>query len=263
MTLAQASTDSIRCRFETAAHQPLPQHFRARLFELLRREEGAADFEAIVGFRLLARNANHLTPTERGALRAWLNREGKAIRIFNDFHECLGYLALAMPLRPQEIDWLVARLSPYSWLPRQAVTYRGETITSASDEEAAVALARANQRQSLEREVIDRLLTIAAHRTDLQERPAMLRGLGFAQERLDRAIVERLSSQKTSAVMRRLYVDIAVEQLRVMPSDDRARILSNLFQRWQRSRAPELRLALGEIIGGVIAHVPAVPACCG
>lgn len=242
-----------RLLFETAAHQPLPQHFRARIFELLRREEGAADFEAIEGFRLLTRNASHLTSVERSALRTWLNREGEANRTLSHLHEGLGYLALVMPLRPEEIAWLVARLSPYSWLPHQAVSYRGETIISASDGEAVVALARVNQRQPLEGEVIERLLTIAAHRTDLQERPVMLRGLGLANERFDREIVERLSSQKTSHVMRRLYVDIAAEQLRVMPPDERARILSNLFQRWQRSRAPELRLALSEIIGRVMA----------
>jgi hypothetical protein len=243
-----------RLLFETAAHQLLPQNFRARIFALLGQEEGAVDFEAIEGFRLLARNSNHLTSAELSALRTWLNREGEAHRTLSNLHEGLGYLALVVPLRPDEKAWLVARLSPDSWLPPQAVSYRGETIFSASDGEAAVALARLNQRQSLEREVIERLLTIASHRTDLQERPAMLRGLGFAKARFDREIVEGLSSQKTSVVVRRLYIDIAVEQLRVMRPGERARILSNLFQRWQRSRAPELRLALGEIIGRVMAE---------
>lgn len=245
-----------RLLFETAAHQPLPEHFRTRTFELLDHEEGAADFEAIEGFRLLARNSDYLTSAERSALRAWLNREGESNRTLSNLHEGLGYLAQVMPLRSEEIAWLVARLSPYSWLPRQAVSYRGETMISASDGEAAVALARVYQRQSLEREVIERLLTIAAHRTDLEERSAMLRGLAFPKERLDHEIVEGLSGQKTSAVMRRLYVDIAVEQMREMPSDERARILANLFQRWHRSRAPELRLALGEIIGRVVAKGP-------
>lgn len=241
-----------RLLFETAAHQPLPQPFRARIFELLGREERAADFEAIEGFRLLARNAGRLTSTERSALRTWLNREGEANHTLSNLHEGLGYLGLVMPLTREEIAWLVAHLSPYSWLPRQAISYRGETIFSASDGEAAVALARVKQRQSLEQEVIERLLTIAARRTDLQDRPAMLRGLGFAKEQFDREIVDGLSSEKTSAVVRMLYIDIAVEQLRVMPPDERARWLSNLFQRWQRSRAPELRLALGEIIGRVM-----------
>lgn len=238
--------------FETAAYQSLPQHFRARIFELLEREESAVDFEAIQGFRLLARNSHYLTSAERSALRSWLNREGEANRTLSNLHEGLGYLALVMPLRPEEIAWLEARLSPYSWLPRQAVSYRGETIISASDGKAAVALARVNQRQPLEREVIERILTIAAHRADLEERSAMLRGLGFAIERFDREIVEELSSRKTSAIVRKLYIDIAVEQLRVIQPGERARLLSSLFQRWQRSRAPELRLALGEIIGRVL-----------
>lgn len=238
-----------RLLLETAAHHPLPQTFRSRLFDLLESEEGAADFEAIVAFCLLARNANHLTPAEQGALRIWLDREGEANSTLSMFHEGLGYMALVLPLRSEEIGWLVAQLSPYSWLPRQAISYRGETIISVSDEEAAVALAKINQRQPLEREVVDRLLTIAAHRTDLRDRPAMLRGLGFAQERFDRDVVERLSTQKTSAVMRQLYIDIAIEQLRAMPFDLRAQIVSTLFKHWQRSRAPELRMALGEIIG--------------
>lgn len=233
--------------FETAAYESLPQHFRARIFELLEREEG----DAIEGFRLLARNSNYLTSAERSALRIWLDREGEANRTLSALHEGLGYLALVMPLRPEEIAWLEARLSPYSWLPRQTVSYRGETIISASDGEAAVALARVNQRQPLDREVIERILTIAAHRTDLEERSAMLRGLGFTMERLDREIVGELSSQKTSATVRKLYIDVAVEQLRVIPPGDRARLLSSLFQQWQRSRAPEMRLSLGEIIGRV------------
>ena len=241
-----------RLLFETAAHQPLPRRFRARIFELLEHEKGGADFEVIQGFRLLTRNAVYLTLAERNALREWLNGEGGANRTSSALHEGLGNLALVMPLRPEEITWLMASLSPYSWLPRQAVSYRGETIIRASDEEAAVALAKVNQGQPLEQEAIERLLTIAAHRTDLLERPAMLRGLGFARERFDREIIEGLSRQKTSAVMRRLYIDIAVEQVRTMSPDERARVLSNLFHRWQRSRAPELRLALGEIIGRVM-----------
>jgi len=243
-----------RLLLDTAANQPLPSHFRIRLFNILGRKVDAEDFETIVAFRLLARNANHLTAAERGTLRAWLNRNGEANRTSSLLHEGLGYLALVMPLRAEEVDWLVARLSPYSWFTPETVGYRGEMIISASDEKAAVALGRVNQRQSLDREVIDRLLTIAAHRTDLKERTALLRGLGYSQERFDRQVLETLSNQKTSAVMRRLYINIAIEQLRLMPTDECAHILTCLFLHWQRSRAPDLRLALGEIIGRVVAE---------
>jgi hypothetical protein len=224
------------------------------MFELLGRKGSAADYEEIEAFRILSRNINHLTSSERDALRTWLTREGETNRTLTSLHEGLGYLSQIMPLRSEEIAWLVARLSAYSWLPPQTVSYRGETIISTTtDVEAAVALARVNQRQALDQEVIERLLTIAAHRTDIPERSAMLRGLGFAEERFDREVVEKLYSQATSSVMRKVYIDIAVEQLRVMPPDERVRIVSILFWRWERSRAPELRMAFGEIIGRVMA----------
>jgi hypothetical protein len=68
---------------------------------------------------------------------------------------------------------------------------------------------------------------------------------------------QSLVSHKTSSIMRRLYIDIASQQLRELPTGERDHILSNLYQRYQKSNAPEFRLALGEIIGrGVIGDVP-------
>ncbi len=238
-----------RLLFQTAAYQSLPQPFRERVFELVQRKSGAADFETVERFRLLSRNAIYLTQSEQNTLRKWLDREGNDNRTLSRLHEAIGYLARAMPISPREIEWLVARLSPYSWLSPQSFGYRGEWVISASDGEAAIALSRVNQSQPLEPAVINRLLTIAAHRSDLPNRSSMLRGLGFATESLDQAIVEALSRNTTSAITRRLYVDIAVAQLRAMPSAEVRRTRDALLQRWQKSRAPELRVAVGDIIG--------------
>ncbi len=241
-----------RLLLETSANQPLPQNYRAKLFKLLSCNTGTDNFEAVEAFRLLARNSSHLSSIELSALKTWLSCQGESYRTDSTLHEGLGYLAQATPLKPEEIGWLVNQLSPYSFLTPQTVSYRGVNIIGASDGAVAIALARINRQQPLAQEVIERLRTIAANRHDLHKRKVMLRGLGFKNERFEQSVFEGLSAQKHSAVMRRLYIDVAVEQLHMMPLEERLCIISKLFLRWQRTRAPEIRLAFGEIIGRVM-----------
>lgn len=238
----------------TAAHQPLPVPFREKLLQLTSKQPD--DLEGVTALALVARNARHLSRLEVQALRRWMDAHGAENRTISEVHEALGNLSLVAPLRPREINWLTDRLSPYSWLSPMTTSLRGEIVITASDAEAAVALAKVGMRQPLARDVVDRLRTIAASRADIKDRATLLIALaaesGVYDVTIEDATLRAVRKAKSSAFKRQFAIDTSVAELQTSGAPAREKALAKLLIRWSKSRAPEERHALGKIIGAAL-----------
>lgn len=248
-------TPAISLLSAVAPSQSLPASLASALLERMNTPPAEFDFSPLAAFTALAANARFLEPAVLAQVRLWAREKLPKEGTMSDFHRGLGYLAAATGgLEPGQREILEARLSPLSRFSPEALTYRGVTIITASDDEALTALGRAAQASDIPPETAERLANVAMGRPLLRDRNELVRGLAAAwyrastEEGLAGAVAERLARARFSAVQRGLEVEVAAERLAGLACRARERLLAKLVARWHDEREPELRIALARVI---------------
>lgn len=250
-----AVTPATELLTEIAAFQKLSPGLVTLLWSNLRAENGPGDFAPLTSTNLLARNFAFLTPDQKTEFRKWLVAEAPANTTMSEFHEALGFVALVEPLTGDQLGLLERQLSSISRFPPQATNYRGETVITASGDQAAIALGRVAQSGKLSTDIMDRLANFSAARTELAGREEIIRGLGkqwlAEMPDLAEAIRGRLAAASKDANRRSLEIEVAVSTLMNLPASERAAALKRLVSAWLVEVEPTQRIALARLIGSV------------
>jgi len=245
-----------------ATAQSLPERSLDYLFSRLDRSEGQFDFNPLTAARLLACNAHFLDDRRKATIKEWLDKHTTENRTMSSIHKALGCAALEWPLEAGELAVLVGRLSPASRFPPRLTNYRGETVISATGDEAAVALGKVAQKYTLDPGLIGRLASIAAARIDLESRSEILLGLAqqwYGDRPKPASIYRRLAASQSDAIQRQLEMQVAIALLKHNFISDRQATTAELMRRWQDEPEPELRIALARILGVTYAASGAEP----
>lgn len=244
-----------------AERQALPEPIMRLLDERsARATKDPGSFEQLGITRVLSRNARFLPAERRQALKRLLTRMISTEKTMSDYHEALGFAGRAGPDPAISIAILSARLSPETLFSVPALTYRGDTLIRSTGDAAAIALGRLAQEMKLDTSMQSRLARLAATRTDLPERPALIAGLAYQrygnEEMIADEIYENLASASANARERALEVEVACTAMVNRAGQIRDRIVKRLLSRWEEESAPELRQALAISIGR--ARFPAI-----
>lgn len=240
---------------EAAPYQRLPASLVSKLLEKMKASPGKFDFSPLAAFAVLASNTPYLQPNERAQISEWMAERAPQERTMSDFHRGLGYFAAATgKLDAWQRDILEARLSPLSRFPPKALTYRGETIITATDDEALVALGRVAQVTDIPAGTAERLANAAIGRPLLKDRRKLLKGLGEQWYRgigaaaLARAVTDRLSHARMDGARRNLEAEAAAERIAKLPDPKVQQVVKQLASRWRAEPEPEIRVALASVI---------------
>ena len=239
-----------------AASQRLP---RTLTDALIARMSGPAvenDFAPLCAFAVLAANAPFLRQEQVARVATWADERAQAERTMSQFHRGLGYLATARRgIAPAHREILVASLSPTSRFTPRAVNYRGETVITASGDEALVALGRVAQVSDLPAAVAQRLANSAMGRPRLDGRDEIVKGLAAQWYRkvpeviTPQTIVDRLRRERSDSARRSLEAELAAMRVVQLSMNEREKTLAALISRWREETEPEIRVDIARVIG--------------
>ncbi|MFA1627150.1 hypothetical protein ACDY96_31815 [Rhizobium mongolense] len=121
-----------------------------------------------------------------------------------------------------------------------------------SSQQNGIALARIAQHQELE-DGLDVLTVYAITFPNLPEVRELYRGIAWQRSKKKGPIsyVEVLAAVGTlpkDAAFRALEVEVASEQIRLLPTQERLQLVGDLQSAWKREREPEIKTALADII---------------
>lgn len=237
-----------------AEHQALPSSMLALLDK--RAALAATDpdsFEQLDVARVLSRNARFLPEQRRQALKRLLTRMAPTNKTMSDYHEALGFAGLIGPEPVISIGILGARLSPATLFAVPASSYRGEMIIYSTGAPAAIALGRLAQEIKFDAPLQARLARIAAMRTDMPQRHALIAGLAYQQYGTEAmiadAIYQKLASASGDARERALDIEVACTAVVTRAKPVQHTIVRRLLLQWEQESAVELRQALAITIG--------------
>jgi hypothetical protein len=250
-----------RILLSLAEHQVLPTPILHLIDERSARAvKDPGSLEQLGIARVLSRNARFLPPARRMALKRLLTRMAATDKTMSCYHESLGFAGLAGPEPAISMAILGARLSPATLFAVPASTYRGETIILSTGDAAAVALGRLAQEIKLDSPMQVRLTRLAATRTDLPQRQALIAGLAYQrygnEEMIADAIYRNLANASANARERALEVEVACTALVGRSKQAKDTISRDLLSQWSQESAAELRQALASTIGR--ARFPAI-----
>lgn len=239
-----------------AQHQALP----SPILQLLdarsaRATDDPGSFEQLGIARVQSRNARFLSAERKHALKRLLTRMAATEKTMSDYHEALGFAGLSGPDPATSMAIISARLSPATLFAVPATTYRGDTLISSTGDAAAIALGRLAQELKLDAPMQARLTRLAAARTDLPDRQALIAGVAFQRygngEMSADTIYRHLADASDSARARALEVEVACTALVRRGGPTRDTVVRQLLSQWEQESAPELRQALASTIGRV------------
>jgi hypothetical protein len=120
-----------RILLSLAEHQALPAPILKHIDERIQRLPKDGDsFEKLGIVRDLGRNVRFLSAERRLELKRLLTWMGGTDKMFDDYHEALGFAGLAGPEPGMSIGILSAQLSPATLFAVPAATYRGGWLAS-------------------------------------------------------------------------------------------------------------------------------------
>jgi hypothetical protein len=235
-----------------ARRQPLPINLLDHLFTRLEGQPGEFKFGYLAALEILSNNLEFLPPHFAKRLGVWLDNNAARNYTFEEVHEAIGHLLSVDPSpRPQLIQLLADRLSPQTYFPVPALSYRGEPIISSTGDAAAVALGRAFQSRDLPKDTEERLVRFAIGRKDAVDRQIIIDGLAkqWYPGSLKPADIEwRVGSATGDSGRRMLEVDVACSRLVGTSSSSRDSAIAGLVSLWQRQSEPEVRNAIAQIV---------------
>ena len=244
-----------------AEHQALP----GPILDLLDQRAALAakdpdSFEQLGIARVLSRNARFLPAERRQALKRLLTRMASTNKTISLYHEALGFAGNAGPDPATSIGILGARLSPATLFAVPASSYRGDMMIYSTGDAAAIALGRLSQEIKLDPPMQARIARIAAMRTDMPQRNALIAGLAYQQygnkAMIAEAIYEKLAAASSDARERALEIEVACTAVVARPKPIRDTVIKRLLLHWEQESAVELRQALAITIGR--ARFPAI-----
>ncbi len=237
----------------SAALQPLPETLVNAFLAKLRPPKDEFDFDPLIAARFLACNALFLNDAHRAIIRVWLSRNADSNRTMSDLHEALGCASAVWPLESSQIALLVSQLSPASRFPPKFTNYRGETIIFAGADRATIAIGRMAQRFPITEDLARQLATFSAGRTDLQDREAILLGLGHRwygdQPITAEDIYIRLRSKISDSALRKVEEDVATAMIVSLKLAQQRSVIEGLLRCWRTEDDPALRLSIGHVVG--------------
>jgi hypothetical protein len=210
-------------------------------------------FSALAAFVLLAANGCYLEPEISAKVMAWTDGHLEADRTLSILHEGLGYLARPGFFPKAYENLLVSRLSPASRFEPRATNYLGETIINATSDQAVVSLGRAALVGELSESVLERLANVIAARPMMPGRQVVVEGLSQRRyagaDDFPQAVLDRLRGTRLDAIMRSLEVEIASARLAKLLRSGEGHLVDMLLAAWRLESEPEVRIAIGQIIG--------------
>ncbi|MEK8016243.1 MAG: hypothetical protein VSS75_005190 [Candidatus Parabeggiatoa sp.] len=237
-----------------AAYQELPEEVKKYLFEELYRPPEEYDFYPLTAFKILARNAMHLSHNEKERL---LLRLPWLIKTFKGMHtltESLGYLGCVGLSRPSDITYLDEQMKP----DIRVSLFNGRalgTVIEVTDFEIGVALGRIAQHSKLPQKVYDRLLSFAINRfnNNITHIEQLYKGLAvqrsYSQEKaLIKAIRKRLIAASTKTLARHVEIKIAIAQIMSLTDRRRQEVVEQLRHDFEHETEPENKMALATIL---------------
>jgi hypothetical protein len=144
-----------------------PEAVQALLEDKLgRQRKSESDFDELIAARLLACSTTFLEQHRRVRLGQWLRSNTERQRTMSDFASALGCASSFQPLDREQLQVLLARLSPMSRFRPESANYWGETVITANGDAAAAALGRYVQKYDLPENRLEQLANIAQSRCD-------------------------------------------------------------------------------------------------
>jgi hypothetical protein len=234
--------------------QSLPERLVNYLLNKLGPPKDEFDSDPLAAARILACNAHFLGDSRRETVKRWLQINAPRQRRMSDISEALGCAASEWPLVPSQLAILVDQLPSSSRVPpREAPTEAAMVIEGEAPTEATIALGKVAQKAKLDPGLVDRLAILAASRTDLKSREAILLGLAFQwyEEPSAATIYARFASSRSDAKQRNLEIDVAATLLGHISPSRREAVAAEFTPLWRKETEPELRIAMARLLGSI------------
>ena len=236
---------------EIAATTPLPPATLQFLFDTLTASFNAPDYPVLVAFRILARNARHLSDPHRHLLLEWTRANFHGTSRHEPVLDGVSYLApyLTREEAHDHVSLMADRADPSMRLEPPATSWRGDMMISSGGLAEWRSISRIAQHVDLPPTVSEGLLVFAATAQATETRHLALRGLAHQQHAFRdgnwHALPRTLAQYPDSASRHALAVGAG---LHLCDQENADNELNMLRAMWSSQTDPIIRIAIANTV---------------